>query len=312
MSKDVQTSNRVDFVFASRPLQTRHRFDGGEIVIGFDRIDFWIDRSDLPHALLSFVDRGLLVVISTNAMKYNARFKMKLSIPRVKRSTLKKIVAALGHEVAVSIVYVEVFFDVTVERLDVWSDIKSELLTSLKMRCQRQPATDYKSTWYFGRRRLSKTKSSHVVAIYDDKPRKAFADARQIDSRKRARRCLHIEWRTTGSNNLARIGIRTFQDLLDFDHLAFWNRDARMYRRPPKITVGQALREIKGKTNEVSKSALRALANRWVHRYSCDGKFVMHNALLETPKLARKLKSVPFSAWWSEKLNRPRKSEKAG
>jgi hypothetical protein len=301
---------RSEFLRASKRI--RHRFSGGDIVLGFDRIDFWIDRSDLPMALQGFIARDVLKVVCSGTMKYNARFKMKLSISRVELSTLGEIVAALGHEVAISIVYVEVFFDVTIEQPNVRRAMKCALLSSLKMRCQRQPATKYKQTWYFGRRVLNGTKSSHVVAIYDDKPRKAFAGGREIESIKGACRCLHIEWRATGSNNLARIGIRTFQDLLEFDHLAFWNRDARMYRLPRKTALGHFLRESEGKVNEVSGSALRALADRWVERYSHHDRFVMHNALLKTPNLARKLKSIPFTAWWSEELNRLREIERAG
>jgi hypothetical protein len=315
MANSLRLSPRPAGDVASQPdvfsIHTDHRSGGGEIVRGFDRIDFWIDRYDLPQALKGFVARGVLKIVCRGTMKYNARFKMKLSVPRIELSTLQEIVAALGHEVAISIAYVEVFFDATIERSKERRAIKCALLTSLKMRCQRQPATEYKETWYFGRRGLNGTKSSHVVAIYDDKPRKDFAGAREIESIKRACRCLHIEWRATGSNNLARIGIRTFQDLLEFDHLAFWNRDVRMYRLPRKAALGQLLRESEGKTSEVSGSALRALANRWVERYSHNDKFVMHNALLKTPNLARKLKSTPFTAWWSEEINRLREIERA-
>ena len=110
--------------------------------------------------------------------------------------------------------------------------------------------------------------------------------------------CLHIDWRATGSASVAVLGIVSLDDLIQFDHHAFWDRHVRMFELPAKATVlGRLLAKAAGADVDVSGTALRRRAARWIAKYSVDGKFVMHNALRATPKLIPMLNSVPFTVW---------------
>ena len=70
----------------------------------------------------------------------------------------------------------------------------------------------FKSTQYVGK----EGRGSELV-IYSDRPSK---------SHKSDRPCVHIEWRASGSQVVKKdaIAIKRFEDFLDFDHRAFWQK----------------------------------------------------------------------------------------
>lgn len=60
----------------------------------------------------------------------------------------------------------------------------------------------------------------HVVASYDYKPCRITGEVH----------CLHIEWRTYRRGGVLSLGVGTIDDLLDFDHRAFWQERLRLSR----------------------------------------------------------------------------------
>ena len=64
-------------------------------------------------------------------------------------------------------------------------------------------------TRYDARRR-----SANVTALYGDRASKVTGELF----------CLHVEWRCNRANALRRLGINSINDLVDFDHRAFWRK----------------------------------------------------------------------------------------
>ncbi len=274
-------------------------------IFDFDRITVWLDRPELPISPTILEEHCTRLEVHLEQMPYQARWKLRLDIFQPTRTCLKRLASALGNEVSTLINYVEIACDLPSNGKPHARNWRDQFLAAALMRSQRQLVVRYKTCWYYGRRtngeqnRLcaqsrSSQRRSNVLALYAHRPSK-LGNARPSQS---LPPCLHIEWRATGSASVAALGIVSLGDLIQFDHHAFWDRHVRMFEVPAKPTaLGRLLAKAAGADVDVSGTALRRRAARWMAKHSVDGKFVMHNALRATPKLVPMLNSMPFSVW---------------
>lgn len=268
------------------------------VILGFDRITIWLDLPELPIAkhILDTHCTGLEVQVGQ--MRHNARWKCRLVILQPTSQFLVLLVKALGHDTSALVTYIEISVDLTADsRRQAWL-WRNAFLASARMHYQRQPVVrdKAKTTYYYGRRTDPKTKARrrpNVLAVYADKPSK-LNNAQPADG---LPPCLHIEWRADGSAALEQLGIVSLDDLIRFDHRRFWNEHIRLYQLPKKTQLGRLLAEFCGADTNVSGTALRRRAERWMQKHGIQGKFVMHNALLGTTKLTSHLEKIAFLAW---------------
>ena len=184
------------------------------------------------------------------------------------------------------------------------------------MNYQRQEVKKSRAIWYFGRR----TKEAdgidqagtdgawddcsgdggkcwdtrgNVMAVYADLPSKL----NNTRPTKNDPPCLHFEWRANGSNSLARLGIVSLEDLILFNHQQFWITHVTLYQLPRPTDLGRLLAKSIVADANVSGTALRKRATKWISNNSIEGTFVMHNALLATKGINRHLSTVPFMDW---------------
>jgi hypothetical protein len=112
--------------------------------------------------------------------------------------------------------------------------------------------------------------------------------------------CIHIEWRVRSPRVIRAIGIELGQDLLEFDHRAFWQKRLLLYavnrrglgrlyrnrvtgkrRRTPEIRrLGRFAYDIEGKTGEVC-ARLYETVQELIDRFK--PSFRIHRALIRIP-----------------------------
>jgi hypothetical protein len=105
---------------------------------------------------------------------------------------------------------------------------------------------------------------------------------------------------------MADVGIIGLDDLLDFDHPAFWERHIYLYQLPPRKTIGYQLAKASGAYLEISDAAFRKRAANWVSDNSIEdaygSNFIMHNALREARELCKAFPKISFLEWLDEVL----------
>lgn len=270
-------------------------------IYGFDRYELWIDRPELPITQNIIRKHCANIKVNLGQMVFNANWKLQVGIFQPKNICHAYLGAALGSDVRVLINYVEFSCDIPANSAKRAKWLHRNFIGSAKMLNQRQKVFQHKGTDYYGRRaNENDSKRSNVLAVYSDRPSKI--NNREIE--KNALNCLHIEYRVTGSAALARQGVVSLEDLTLFDHESFWSKNIRIYQLPSLTELGQLIGKINSINNDISSTALRKRANKWKDKFrNDDGDFVMHNALLETPKLIRYLKIIPFTEWLNAMLN---------
>lgn len=264
------------------------------VVYGFDRVTLWLDRPELPisRRRLRLHCAGLRVAACQPP--YQARWKLKVELLQPTHRCLKLLARSIGWDVAVLVNYLEVAADVPANDDSEAVSRRDAVLASAQMRYQHDRAMRCLTTWYYGRRNRGTARCPNVLAIYADKPSKLNCVVRPL---KEARPCLHIEWRASGSATLESMGVVSLDDLVQFDHRAFWDKHLRMYLLPKPTALGRLLAELCGADVNVSGTALRKRARRWMMQFTLDEKFVMHNALSGTRQMARHLTAIPFTRW---------------
>lgn len=279
----------------------------GTVVFGFDRVTVWIDRPELPIAL-DLLNKHCVKAISTlGQLNYHARWKLKVELFQPGTKCLQLLAKALGQDVGAYLTYVEIACDIEATGKSQALQWRNQFLAVARVKYQRQAVKRHRTSWYYGRRYSGykkpgigpgdKTahgdKRGNVLVVYADKPSK-LNNARPMET---DTPCCHIEWRTSGSSALARLGIVSLEDLIRFDHLRFWNAHVWTYKPLRPTCWGRLLAKIGGTDATVSGSALRKRAKKWQAEHSISGKFVLHNALLKAAKLTRLLKTMTFEQW---------------
>jgi len=226
-------------------------------------------------------------------MPQNARWKLKITICQPTVKCLQLLLKAFAHDVGQQLSYVEIACDIKVLDKSQAQRLRNSLLGALYLPNQRQPVMRFKTTWYYGRRTSNGKRRGSVFVLYADRPSK-LNNAQPNDNDPP---CLHIEWRATGKVALQKIGLATLADLIEFDHHAFWAERLHIYQLPSKTALGRLLEGSSGTPDGVGNAALRKRTRSWQNDHQIKGKFVLQNALQETPQLKRKLRKKDFWAW---------------
>ena len=271
---------------------TTHR----SVIFNYDRFTLWLSHPELPIPLEQIKRHCTDAKFHVRQMPFNARWKARLAIFQPTKRCLRLLAKALGNEISTLPTYAELACDLhanSEKRAQRWRDA---FFAMARVRHQRHPVVRNGTVRYIGDRydQNGARRPNNVMAAYCDWPSKlnnAQPDKRQPPD-------LHIEFRASGTTTLSALGICSLDDLLQFDHRRFWDRHIQMFELPPKPTaLGRLLATASGADVDVSGTALRRRAARWMAKHSVDGKFVMHNALRATPKLVPMLNSAPFSVW---------------
>ena len=258
---------------------------------GVDRIKTWLNHPELPIKPSRLKRHCTDVKVTLGQMPYNANWKLQVELFQPTIKCLELLKAGIGSDVRILINYAEIACDIpaTSKKQAKWG--QKQFIGSAKMLYQRQNVIRYEGTDYFGRR---ESKRGNVLAVYADRPSK-INNAKPAAN---AKPCLHIECRVRGSTALANHGVVSLQDLILFDHESFWDKNIRIYQLPNLTNLGRLLGKINGSNSDISSTALRKRATKWMNDFrNDDGDFVMHNALLATPKLVSQLNVLPFNEW---------------
>ncbi|MBK6650138.1 MAG: hypothetical protein IPG42_10735 [Betaproteobacteria bacterium] len=146
-----------------------------------------------------------------------------------------------------------------------------------------------KGVHYFGHR-----KDPKVLAVYHDRPSKLNVPQAKGNHNP----CLHIELRVTGSDTLNALGIASIEDLIRFDHAAFWNEALRFHRMPRRTELGRFLPPATKRREDVGDAALRKRAREWTDSNRDEhGNFILHTALLGEQELVRRFPLVSIDEW---------------
>lgn len=282
----------------TKPPDLKYQWPDDDVVFGFDRVHVWTDRDDvqLPASVLA---DGSKIECSFRPMKYHALWKSQLRLRQPSVRAIKLVEQALGHEVRQLPNYVEIAMDILCTTRAEARELLRALVSCMRVKSQREVVVEFKGTYYYGRRHQSHRKPGHVLVAYADKRSKLHAAQ---DRRKHAA-CLHIEWRATGSKALEQLGIATLSDLLCFDHQRFWDSHITLLSLPKGSgELGRLLSTSRQQQTEISDRALRARAQRWKARHCIGEQFVMHNALLGNPTLAKRLIPTATGVWLRQQI----------
>jgi hypothetical protein len=270
------------------------------MIFGFDRVELWLDQPQMPISLKRLKKHCTDATAIVQQMPFNARWKLKLELFQPTSRCLRLLEQALGHNIAAVLTYVEIACDTPPATNAITQRRCDAFLAFARVRYQRNPFKPLYSTWYCGLGD-GKDRPANVLTVYADRPSK-INNARPDDDDPP---CLHIEWRATGSDALAQLGIVTLADLIHFDYQQFWDKHISIYRLPKPTNLGRLLAKASGADTNVSGSALRKRAASWITRHSHEySKFIMHNALRDIPDIARRrLETVPFLGWLNAMLS---------
>ncbi len=265
------------------------------VVHGFDRIEFWLDRPELPFNKAKLEGHCAEITIVLKQAKYQAQRKLKITLLQPTSKCIQLLLEGLGRDVMTFITYVEITCDILTMTKKKAIQIRDEFLASAYVKKQRGDVLREKSTWYFGRRATEvQKKSRHLVVTYADKPSK-INNARPS---KDAPPCFHLEWRVSGADALATVGIGSLADLIGFNHTAFWQRSVTFYQLPKKQKLGCYMAQ--PNESKITPYGYRKRANKLIEENSIKDKFVMHNAVLACKNLKRKLPRETFQDWISK------------
>lgn len=261
-------------------------------VDGFDRVTLYLDHTELPIEKNLLKQHCTKLKVKPMFMKNNPRWKLKVVLFQPTTECLRLLCDALGNIIGAIITYVEIARDTFANNSEQALNSRNNFLESATMKYQRQTVVRHESTWYYGRRSDEEgNKRGNVLAVYADKPSK-LNNARPAPD---ATPCLHIELRVTGSAALARLGIVTLTDLIEFDHDQFWNNNITFFKLLKPTALGKLLAKIADADIGISGTALRNRANRWISKNSIDGQFVMHNGLRKKLELKAQLETELFT-----------------
>jgi hypothetical protein len=261
---------------------------------GFDRVTLWLDHAEFPGSLDRIREHCTDIKVYSEQMRYQARCKCRIEVFQPDNECLDLIADAVGKSVSVQVSYVEIALDMIAVRIGQAGDWQDAFLGAARMRYQRQTVVLNETTFYFGRRTdANRKKRGNVQAVYADKSSKLL----NVRPPNGAPKCLHIEWRSTGSGALAHFGCSTVSDLIHFDHKKFWDENIVMYEIPRPTDLGRLLAKVNGADVNVSGSALRKRTKVWREKFSINGRFILHNALLSQPGIKKSLDKVSIDDW---------------
>ncbi|TFI46782.1 hypothetical protein E4O93_16085 [Diaphorobacter sp. DS2] len=248
---------------------------------GFDRLHFWLNQA-LSHSHFKRLD-GHCGSYTVRAIqpRYQAGRKCFLALHQPTPRCLEILRELLGSEVNAELTYAEVTRDLRLPQ-PVSLELRKVFVRAVQMPYQRELSVDHKGSRYWGMRSKAGSRQGSVLTLYTDLPSKLHNARPRSD----APPCFHIEWRASGKAALAKLGLRSVDDLIDFDHERHWDTCLNLFGMPRKTDLGRLLAACQGGRSDATDTAYRQRATRWIAAHSQDGEFVLHNALKSVPKLA--------------------------
>lgn len=263
------------------------------LIDGVDRVTICLDRSVSESELDELREHCTNLKVIHVQPKFQANRKCKLELFQPTRQCLRLLRKTLGAEINADLTYVELARDITIPK-KARTALYAAFMQSVKVPHQRALFVKYKNTYYCGRRAENDDRDGSVLVLYTDRPSKLNNARPAADALK----CFHVELRLSGKAALAKHGIRSLDDLIQFDHEQHWHTSLNFFVLPSKTEVGRLLAACCRGRSDASATAYLKRANRWLEKHSLDDKFVLHNALKATPALARYL----VKADWSDLL----------
>lgn len=250
-------------------------------VDSYDRIHLWLNQA----LSLSYFKRldghcGSYAVEATQP-RYQAHRKCFVALHQPTPQCVKILCELLGAEINAEVTYAEVARDLQLPR-PILAELRKAFVRAVQMPHQRELSIKYKGTHYWGQRSKAGTRQGSVLALYTDLPSKLNNARPRSDSPP----CFHLEWRASGKAALENLGIRSVDDLIDFDHERHWETNLKLFAMPRKTDLGRMLAACQGRRTDVSDVAYLKRATRWIEAHSEGGEFVLHNALKSMPKLS--------------------------
>jgi hypothetical protein len=260
---------------------------------GIDRLTFAIDHSEPPKGMEKLKKMcGDRVRFSVEAAPYQPHWKGQLDLLQPSADALRHVremQAIYGY--AIQLRYVELACDFITSNARRAQQVTSWLLEHACPLYSRSSVDIYEKTYYFHRRAdVRGRKTSRVLAVYADKRSK-------IASTFKGSRCAHAEWRLWGPATLRGAGIASIDDLLTFDHAAYWEKYVRFVQLPSKSALGAWLSD----SDNVSRTTWHHRATEFKNDYTLGDAFVLQNALLDYPELENLLTPIDagtiFGGW---------------
>lgn len=216
--------------------------------------------------------------------KYNHYWKVTIKIEQPTRQCLRLLNKTLFKwKCRCSIAYLEVVLDLLTKFKREAAEVQKFLLSTMIIKHKQRPVKLDRGTGYYG-----ECKSPFVVGIYSDRACKISTDMNLNG-------CCHLEHRFFGSVAIANIGIRSVEDLIDFDFSSHWKKKIHMRQLISKVELG---RIIQTKAHQVSTTTLRAEANSYLKDFVIDGdKLLMHDLYINDPEFFRQITTKLDSRW---------------
>ena len=273
------------------PSRIRLQTDVPIVTDGFDHLIVWFDRSELPFNIALLEPHCGALKVTARQPEFHANRKLSLSLFQPTQKCLILLRELIGREMVVDVTYAEVARDVLVRNSTAATRLMDAFLAAVFIPYSHHTFTCYqdKDTWYCG----SSTKKGSRVVLYPDRPSK-INNARPSDDDDPD---FHFEWRASGKDALAQIGIASIEDLIMFDHDRFWAELIRLCDIKNKTELGRKLAKCMGGKANASNPAYLKRGNKWIDDHTEDGKFVLHNALKSTPDLQSVLTTISWNQW---------------
>jgi hypothetical protein len=273
------------------PSRTRFQTDVPIVTDGLDHAIVWFDRSELPFNIALLEPHCGDLTVTARQPDFHANRKLSLSLFQPTLECLILLREFVGREMVVDVTYAEVARDVLVRNVATASSLMDAFLAAVFIPYSHHTFMRYqdKGTWYCG----PPTKKGSRVVLYPDRPSK-INNARPLDDDDPD---FHFEWRASGKDALAQIGIASIDDLIMFDHDRHWAERIRLYDITNKTELGRKLAKCMGGKANASNPAYLKRGNKWIDDHTEDGKFVLHNALKSTPELQSLLTTISWNQW---------------
>lgn len=181
-----------------------------------DRARFWLKTAPSAELLGELRDHCLGRVMVFDKKNLEGGWAQKIELLQPTSKAFEALSGFKKGEIMIN--YVELAFDVIVASRHEASRLQ-EIATTHWYQPHHgdQKYNNFRGTEYSGAR----SARNNLVA-YSDKPCKVTGEVH----------CAHFEWRVKEVSAVRARGIRTFKDLVDFDHLAFWEKNMRLYWIP--------------------------------------------------------------------------------
>lgn len=273
------------------PSRTRLQTDVPTVTDGLDHLIVWFDRSELPFDIDLLKPHCREPKVTRRQPEFHANRKLSLSLFQPTLECLILLRELIGREMVVDVTYAEVARDILVRDSTSATRLMDAFLAAVFIPYSHHTFTCYqdKDTWYCG----PPTKKGSRVVLYPDRPSK-INNARPSDDDDPD---FHFEWRSSGKDALAQIGIASIDDLIMFDHDRHWAERIRLYDITNKTELGRKLAKCMGGKANASNPAYLKRGNKWIDDHTEDGKFVLHNALKSTPDLQSLLTTISWNQW---------------